>query len=230
MTRVKPRIAVTLSRRRTPTADDNNGYRVALERAGADVIALYPGDAVPDDIDGLLLAGGGDIEPGRYGDVDVACTDVDPIRDELEFTIASHAIARDLPVLGICRGFQVLNVVRGGKLVQDLPGHEHPDDALVQHLDVRPRPGSLLDSASGSQPITVNSRHHQGVTAELLGQGLVATAEVDGLIEAFEATDRRWLVGVQWHPERTSEVSAEAAGLINAFVAEATARILATVR
>jgi len=229
MKRVKPRIAVTLSRPLTPTADANNNYRVALERAGAEVVALYPGDEAPLDMDGLLLAGGGDIQPSRYGDEDVACTNVDPVRDELEFKISADAIDRDIPILGICRGFQVLNVVRGGKLVQHLYGHEALGE-LVQHSDVRPRPGSLLEAASSGQQITVNSRHHQGVTPELLGEGLLATVEVDGLIEAFEATDRRWLVGVQWHPERTNEVSAEAAGLIAAFVAEASAHALATAR
>ncbi len=224
MAGVKPRIAVTLARPRTPFADENNRYRVALERAGAEVIHVYPGDEIPVDVDGLLLSGGGDIAPERYGEGDAGSRRIDLARDETELTIARNAIERDLPVLGICRGFQVLNVVRGGKLVQDLPGHEHPEDELLQHHDVRPRRGSILERVSGDQPITVNSRHHQGVTPEILGQGLVATVEVDGLIEAFEATDRRWLVGVQWHPERTSEVSPQAAQLIHAFVAEAAAR------
>lgn len=231
MTRVKPRICVTLARPRTSAVGRNSNYREALERAGAEVVALYPGDAVPPDIDGLLLAGGGDIDPARYGADDVASDDVDPDRDELEFTVARQAIERDLPVLGICRGFQVLNVLRGGKLVQDVPGHREPGFALVQHRDVRPRPGSLLERVSDGRPITVNSRHHQGVTREILGAGLVPTAEVNGLVEAFEATDRRWLVGVQWHPERTDEVSAEAADLIDAFVAAAaTGRTVAPAR
>jgi putative glutamine amidotransferase len=222
----RPRIALTLSRPQSPTADGNNDYREALERAGAEVVALYPGDEVPQDVDGLLLDGGGDIDPGRYRDDEVGSADIDPERDELEFAIARQAIERDLPVLGICRGFQVLNVVRGGKLVQDVSGHAEPGYPLIQHYDVRPLVGSRLDRVTGGRAITVNSRHHQAVTTGILGTDLVATAEVDGLVEAFEATDRRWVVGVQWHPERKHEVSVEAADLIDAFVAEAaTARV-----
>jgi len=89
MAGVKPRIAVTLARPRTPTANESNRYRVALECAGAEVVALYPGDAVPADVDGLLLAGGGDIDPSRYGDQEIACNDVDSDRDELEFNKAT---------------------------------------------------------------------------------------------------------------------------------------------
>lgn len=228
MTRVKhrPRIALTLSRSRSPTSDGSKAYVQALERAGAEVVALYPGDVVQNDVNGLLLAGGGDIDPRRYGDENVGCDDIDPQRDELEFEIARQAIERDLPVLGICRGFQVLNVVRGGKLLQDVPGHQEPGYALVQHHDVRSLEGSRLERVTGGRPMTVNSRHHQAVTTEILGADLVATAHVDGLVEAFEATDRHWVVGVQWHPERKDEVSAEAADLIDAFVAEAaTARV-----
>lgn len=221
MTRVKPRILLTLSRPTERNRPFIARYRQALERAGAEVVEVYPGDPVPDGFDGLLLAGGGDIDPARYGDEDTACAYVDADRDELEFTIARQAIDRDIPILGICRGFQVINVVRGGKLVQDLPGHESLNDELVQHHHVRPRPGSILEGATGGQSITVNSRHHQGVTPEFLGRGLVATVEVDDLIEAFEATDRRWMVGVQWHPEQTHEVSAKATLIFDTFVAEA---------
>ena len=230
MTPMKPRIVLTLARPTERNRPFMARYRQALERAGAEVVEVYPGDPVPDEFDGLLLAGGGDIDPSRYGSGNEGSVAIDEVRDEQELALARQAIESDLPVLGICRGFQVLNVVRGGKLVQDLPGHERPHDELVHHRDVRPLPGSRLEEVSGGQPLTVNSRHHQGVTAEILGRGLVATAEVDGLIEAFEATDLRWLVGVQWHPERTNEVSAEAASLIDAFVAEAASRIPVTAR
>jgi putative glutamine amidotransferase len=125
-------------------------------------------------------------------------------------------------VLGICRGFQILNVVRDGTLVQDVAGHR-PDEreGLVEHHNVTVRPGSRLARATGGAPLTVNSRHHQAVTKETIGRGLVATAVVDDLVEAFELTDRRWVVGVQWHPERTSEVSLEARRIFDAFVQEA---------
>jgi putative glutamine amidotransferase len=222
MTNVRPRIALTLSRPSALHEASHRRYRDALEAAGADVVVLHPGDRIPTDVDGLCLSGGGDIESARYGAPDTACADVDPDRDALELEIAKAAIARDLPVLGICRGFQVLNVVQGGSLVQDVLGHRPEDgEGLVEHRDVTPTRGSRLATATGGAPLTVNSRHHQAVTAETLGRGLLATAVVDGLIEAFELPSRRWVVGVQWHPERTSEVSAEARHIFAAFVQEA---------
>jgi len=222
MTNVRPRIALTLARPSAFHGASHQRYRDALEGAGADLIALHPGDRVPTDLDGLCLSGGGDIESARYGEADVACADVDSDRDALEIAIAKAAIERDLPVLGICRGFQILNVVQHGSLVQDVPGHRPEErEGLVEHRDVSVRPGSRLAKATGGAPLTVNSRHHQAVTKDTLGRGLVATVVVDGLIEAFELEDRRWVVGIQWHPERTSEVSPEARRIFEAFVQEA---------
>jgi putative glutamine amidotransferase len=222
MTGVRPRIALTLARPSAFHGASHQRYRDALEGAGAELVVLHPGDPVPSDIDGLCLSGGGDIEAARYGEADVACADVDTERDALEIAIAKAAIERDLPVLGICRGFQILNVVREGTLVQDTPGHRPEErEGLVEHRDIVVRAGSRLAKASGSQPMTVNSRHHQAVTKDTLGRGLVATVLVDDLIEAFELDDRRWVVGIQWHPERTSEVSPEARRIFDAFVQEA---------
>ena len=222
MTNVRPRIALTLARPSAFHGASHQRYRDALEGAGADLIALHPGDQVPTDLDGLCLSGGGDIESARYGEADVACADVDSDRDALEIAIAKAAIERDLPVLGICRGFQILNVVQHGSLVQDVPGHRPEErEGLVEHRDVSVRPGSRLAKATGGAPLTVNSRHHQAVTKDTLGRGLVATVVVDGLIEAFELEDRRWVVGIQWHPERTSEVSPEARRIFEAFVQKA---------
>jgi putative glutamine amidotransferase len=219
---VRPRIAVTLSRP-TPTAErSHQRYVDALEACGAEVVRVYPGTEIPADVDGLLLSGGGDIAPGRYGESDEACELIDTDRDDVELRFAREALDRDLPILGICRGFQVLNVAFGGKLVQDVPGHrpETTDrEAVVHHHGVRARPYTRLGKAMGSAAVTVNSRHHQAVTAETLAAGLEPTTEIDGLIEAFEARDRAWVVGVQWHPERTTEVSSEAVGIFPAFVA-----------
>ena len=221
MRSVRPRIALTLSRRSALQQVTHQRYREALESAGADLIALHPGDPIPDDIDGLCLSGGGDIRADRYGETEVACADVDAERDALELEIARTAVERDLPVLGICRGFQILNVLRGGKLVQDVAGHRPEErEGLIEHHGVAVRPGSRLAAATGGV-LTVNSRHHQAVTAETLGRDLQPTAVVDDLVEAFEATDRTWVVGVQWHPERTNEVSLEARRIFDAFVREA---------
>ena len=222
MTNVRPRIALTLARPSAFHGAAHQRYRDALENAGAELVVLHPGDAVPNDIDGLCLSGGGDIESARYGEADVACADVDTQRDALELEIARAAIDRDLPVLGICRGFQILNVAQQGSLVQDVAGHRPEErEGLVEHRDVAVRPGSRLAKATGGKPLTVNSRHHQAVTKDTLGRGLVATVVVDGLIEAFELDDRRWVVGIQWHPERASEVSPEARRIFDAFVQEA---------
>ena len=222
MTGVRPRIALTLSRPSALQEASHKRYRDALEGAGADLVVLHPGDPIPSDVDGVCISGGGDIDSTRYGAVDIACADVDRDRDALEIEIAKSAIERDLPILGICRGFQILNVVCDGGLVQDVPGHRPEErEGLVEHLGVAVRPGSRLAKATGGAPLTVNSRHHQAVTEETLGHGLVATAVVDGLVEAFELVDRRWVVGVQWHPERTSEVSLEARRIFHAFVQEA---------
>jgi putative glutamine amidotransferase len=222
MTDVRPRIALTLARPTAFHGAAHQRYRDALESAGAELVLLHPGDALPGDIDGLCLSGGGDIEAARYGEADLACADVDADRDALEIEIAKVAIENDLPVLGICRGFQILNVLREGTLVQDVPGHRPEErEGLIEHRDVAVRPGSRLAKATGGVPLTVNSRHHQAVTKETLGRGLVPTAVVDDLVEAFELTDRRWVVGVQWHPERMSEVSSEARRIFDAFVNEA---------
>jgi len=229
MTKVRPRIALTLARPSAFHGAAHQRYRDALEGAGADLVVLHPGDSVPTDIDGLCLSGGGDIESARYGEANVACADVDTDRDALEIEIAKAAIERDLPVLGICRGFQILNVVREGSLVQDVPGHRPEErEGLVEHRDVSVRPGSRLAKATGGAPLRVNSRHHQAVTKDTLGRGLVATVVIDDLVEAFELDDRRWVVGVQWHPERTSEVSFEARRIFDAFVQEAARTTTAT--
>jgi putative glutamine amidotransferase len=222
MTNVRPRIVLTLARPSAFHGAAHQRYRDALENAGADLVVLHPGDTVPGDVDGLCLSGGGDIESARYGQPDVACADVDTERDTLEIAIAKAAIERDLPVLGICRGFQILNVVQEGSLVQDVPGHRPEErEGLVEHRGVSVRPGSRLARATGGAPLTVNSRHHQAVTRDTLGRGLVATVVVDDLVEAFELDDRRWVVGIQWHPERTGEVSPEARRIFEAFVQEA---------
>ncbi len=192
-------------------------YLAALEGAGFDVIALDPRDAVPADFDALCLTGGGDIEPRRYGDPAAPETDdLDPDRDELELGLLRAAFDRDLPVLGICRGFQLINVAMGGKLLQHVEGHSRSVGALTSH-EAAPAAGSRLADATSDRAHLVNSSHHQAVTDDVLAPGLVPTVRIDGFVEAFEDPGKRWVVAVQWHPERTAEVSAEATRIFRAF-------------
>lgn len=221
----RPRIALTVSA--SQTAENlaaRRRYVRALERAGADVVEVAPDAEIPADIAGLCLSGGGDIAPAEYGEADPTgvCRDIDVARDRTEREVARRALDRDIPVLGVCRGFQVLNVAFDGKLLQDVNGHRSTDHAT--HL-VTPATPSRLADACGAGPLQVNSRHHQAVSVRELGRGLRATAFVGDLVEAFESTRHSWVVGVQWHPERVGAaeegVDENAARIFDAFVAEA---------
>ena len=219
----RPRIALTVSA--SPTTGNlasRERYVSALRVAGADVIVVEPGDALPADADGICFTGGGDIAPERYGEVDRenVCENVVPERDELELGAARRALDADLPILGICRGFQVLNVALGGKLAMDIKGHQAKGDDLIEH-HLAAAHGSKLARATSDATLRVNSRHHQAVMPDQLAPSLRATVLHDGLVEAFESTNHRWVIGVQWHPERTNEVDAAAARIFGAFVAEA---------
>jgi putative glutamine amidotransferase len=219
----RPRIALTVSN--APTAANlasRENYIRALTRAGAEVFVVRPGESVPADADGILFSGGGDIAPERYGEVDPdhLCENVIPARDETELAAARRALDADLPVLGICRGFQLLNVALGGSLALDIKGHQAKGDEVITHT-LSVEPGTKLAQATAAGEQRVNSRHHQAVTDDRLAPGLRATVHHDGLVEAFESTDRRWVVAVQWHPERTSEVDTAAARIFESFVKEA---------
>lgn len=159
---------------------------------------------------GLLLTGGEDVDPARYGEDATGARRVSPLRDEMEFGLLRVALERELPVLAICRGMQVLNVALGGSLHQDLATefdtsvvHDRSRDSVAPAHDVRPdRPG-LLEGVLPAGPTTRNSAHHQGV--DRLAPDLTPVGHApDGLVEAVEY--RRpgggWTVGVQWHAER----------------------------
>ncbi|MCS6801505.1 MAG: gamma-glutamyl-gamma-aminobutyrate hydrolase family protein [Chloroflexota bacterium] len=213
----KPRIAVTVGA--TAPEDSVARYLAAVERAGGIPTPVRPGDDVAlEAFDGLLLSGGGDINPARYGqDRDPHTAGVDDARDELEFSLAKTALIRDLPILAICRGFQLLNVVCDGSLVQHVEGHARFDGG--QHeIDITP--GTHLAKALGtSGSVLVNTRHHQAVReTERAATLVVAAVSPDGLIEALESPRHRWVVGVQCHPERADEVDPRFAGLFEAFV------------
>ncbi|WP_433697704.1 gamma-glutamyl-gamma-aminobutyrate hydrolase family protein [Nocardiopsis sp. CA-288880] len=157
-------------------------------------------------LDGLLLAGGGDISPGRYGaPVGEHTAGVQDRRDEAEGALLAAALARGVPVLGICRGMQLLNVARGGTLHQHLPdavGHEghRPRAGVFDPHPVTVAAGSLTARVLGRTRLDVPTYHHQAVAT--LGEGVVATAWADdGTVEAVEYADARDVLGVQWHPE-----------------------------
>jgi len=190
-------------------------YEAALRRAGAEVRVVGPGDPIAEivgTVDGVLLTGGGDVDPALYGEAPhPAFSAAEPGRDAFEIALARQSLDADLPLFAICRGIQVLNVARGGTLVQDIPDQlpgslEHKvgePPASIAH-DIAVTPGSRLDSILGSAVTAgtcpVNSRHHQSIKA--VGAGLIVTAvAADGVIEAVEDPGRRWCVGVQWHPE-----------------------------
>lgn len=187
-------------------------YLNALRDVGFEAIAVDAGVAAPDEFDALCLTGGEDMEPSRYGaPADPKTEPADPKRDALELALVATARTRDLPVLGICRGFQVINVAYGGSLVQHVDGHRAANGPIVSHTVV-PSEGSKLAEACGAAPYSVNARHHQAVTERSLAPGLVPTAHIDGFVEAFEDPARRWLVAVQWHPERTADPDMSSAG------------------
>lgn len=208
-------------------------YLSAIRRAGAEPIVVEPADTMPGEFDGLCLTGGGDIDPARYGEVKTASEDIDAARDTIELALLERALARDIPVLGICRGFQLINISFGGSLEQHHLGHspKYPpastpvsDDPAgtdaVRHV-IAPEPGSRLAAACGDEAFTVNSSHHQVVTPDRLAAELRATGRVGELVEALESPAHRWVVAVQWHPERTAQVGASATRIFDAFVAAA---------
>ncbi len=185
-------------------------YVQAIERAGGRPLLVPPSDGGVDEaldaIHGLVLPGGADLEPELYGQEPHEATyGVVPGRDRAELALLQGALERDLPVLAICRGSQVLNIARGGDLVQHLPevvghdGHKEHPGVFVDH-DVRIDAASRLGELVGEQATPIKSHHHQGFGR--VGEGLreVAWAE-DGTVEALEDPERRFLLGVLWHPE-----------------------------
>jgi putative glutamine amidotransferase len=192
-------------------------YVRAVQRAGGLVLMLPPDEQLIEDpdellslLDGLILAGGADIDPSTYGaQADPHTVDTVPERDRFEIALARAAIERDLPLLGICRGMQLINVACGGTLVQHLPdrlGHGEHRRVVgsfegAEH-DVELAEGSVAQAAAGEARHQTRSHHHQGV--DCLGAGLVVSgtsALEDDLVEAIEVPERNFVLGVQWHPE-----------------------------
>ena len=212
--------------------DPNNNYIRAIEKHGGIVRPLYPG-APPEafrGLKGLLLTGGRDIDPIHYGEEEHETTDIDFERDELELPLCKQAMEENLPVFGICRGIQIMNVAIGSSLYQDIPSQftDHLTHKIIENTDdswhdIQIQPYSLLNQTTGETIAKVNSRHHQSL--KVIGEGFTVTAQSkDGIIEAIEDTSKKFMLGVQYHPERmfkepsSLELQEHSAKLFTAFI------------
>lgn len=217
-----PRVAITSWRRPLPTFV---GERTVLYTLADEYVASVaePGtiplvvphlapdevDAVLDVVDGLVIAGGGDVDPSSYGATDAGSKETDPRADATELALARRAHERGVPTLAICRGMQIVNVAHGGTLHQDIgrPGTPHPpvsddpEEVLAARHPIAIEDGSLLAEVLGAGQRVVNTIHHQAVDALAAGFHVTARAE-DGVIEAIESDDDWHFLGVQWHPEK----------------------------
>ncbi len=209
----------------------NQDYLESVYRAGAMPVLLpitsdlREMERLLDQVDGLLLTGGLDVDPSRYGEEKLPCCgSCSACRDRMEFPLCRMALERDMPVLAICRGMQLLSCVLGGTLWEDIAlqagsalQHARYDapDAAVHEVSVKP--DTRLHAIVGTDVLSVNSRHHQGIRH--LGGGLAVSAVApDGLVEAVELPGKRFVVGVQWHPESLSAGMPEAQAIFDAFV------------
>ena len=202
-------------------------YVFAVERAGGRPLLVPPSsegvEETLDAVDALIFSGGSDLDPANYGEQPHEETfGVHPERDAAELALLTRALERDMPVLGICRGIQVLNVARGGDLNQHVPDivgndlHKHNPPGVFSDHDVKIEPGTKLASLFGGTT-DVKSHHHQSIRR--MGEGLVESAHADdGTIEAVEDPSKRFALGVLWHPEAGEDLK-----LFEALVEEARA-------
>ena len=213
----------------------NERYAAGVARQGARPILLDATSSAAERaaafaaMDGLLLSGGADLDPSRYGRSNQGSTAVEPDRDALEAEAWTAAQAGGLPVLGLCRGFQAINVLSGGTLLQDVDGHAGPSwghGPAATH-PLRVAPGTrlariLFPTNARGGVVQVNSYHHQAVRAADLAPGLVAsawaTSPAGDLVEGLEAADGRFVIGVQCHPERTESTPPAFERLFGVFV------------
>ena len=221
------RVVIAMPRMSTdpePTVAQSK-YIESLARAGAGmrwVELSDPEQAVQDALtcDGLLLPGGGDMDPKFYGQARIPPVgEGKDLRDAAEPLLLRAFLAADKPVLGICRGIQVMNAVLGGDLYQDIKPFEplpHHDPWAKVHT-VTVRRGTLLSRILGQDTVLVNSQHHQAVDRVAPGFTLAALSE-DGIVEAIEKPDAGFCLGVQWHPEWLSDADPAMQGLFDAFV------------
>jgi putative glutamine amidotransferase len=226
---MKPLVGITTY---TPPGDEQRKYSIpaeyidSLRCAGMEVLLLAVGDAAAclEPLDGLVLSGGGDLDPATYGGQSHDKTYmVDRERDDFEFDLARLVLARGMPLLAICRGLQIVNVALGGSLVAHVPDrygdgvmHRAPPREPIPHDVEVSGTSSRLVSAMGEGSAEIMSWHHQAV--DRIGEGLRVTARApDGLIEALEPGGEGWTVAVQWHPELNAATDAKQAALFAAF-------------
>ncbi len=222
----RPRIAVTHTSEEPPAPylaaiEDVDGEPVPFKMASPFDI----GEAL-DSVQGVLLTGGADVDPEQYGQTADPAANVRsrPSRDAVELPLIREALRRDMPLFGICRGMQALNVAMGGTLVQDLPGHRAKDPSVPVMHEVFVPPGARMMAVLGVAGfMKVNSYHHQGFTLAQKAPDLLVSAYSlkDGIIEGVESPRHRWVIGVQWHPERREEVSRVFRNLFQGLVAAA---------
>jgi len=220
-----PLIGITTNRYNTRTNDTTNSlsiaYTTAVRNAGGLPVMIpneFPLDKLDDlvaSLGGLIISGGGDIQTSRFNGTDTdILEEVDTDRDELEIRLVEHALRADLPLLGICRGIQVMNVALGGTLYIHIPDqfptdlkHSNPAPSYprdhIAHV-VTIEPSTRLASILGSDRVSVNSRHHQAVKQPAADVTITAHA-TDGLIEALEIPSKRFFLGIQWHPENLQD-------------------------
>jgi putative glutamine amidotransferase len=220
----KPKIGIAVDRAKRAAK-----YQLSVERAGGDVELLLPEsyqEDVLDRLDGLLLSGGGDVDASEFNDKNHPTVHyVNRPRDLMELTLTREARKRGVPVFGICRGMQVMNVALGGNLIQDIPDeiksllvHDDSQNSrqnLVHEVIIQK--GTLLHRILGEDRLAVNSFHHQAVKE--LGNGLIPTAwSEDRIVEGIEIPDAPFFLGVQWHPEEFVEHGAIFHALFETFV------------
>ena len=193
-------------------------YVTALESAGLIPLIVPPlssasaAAAIMDSVSGLVLTGGEDVDPARYGEKrHEKVRYVNAARDTTEAALIEEAKARGKPVLAICRGIQILNVALGGTLVQDIPSqcdtriaHDEDSPRDTRSHEISVEPGSLIARAVGTEHLTVNSFHHQSVKSVADGMRVTARSP-DGIIEGLESTGDWWVMAVQWHPEEMTD-------------------------
>jgi putative glutamine amidotransferase len=213
---VKPLIIIP--RWKAPTWERTGFYLDSLEANGARCL-LIDEKKLPDDAGGLVIMGGVDVNPKLYGERRGEKTDQpNNDRDTHELKLLDDALERDLPVLAICRGHQLLNVALGGSLLQNIDDDSHKWIDQGESRWHETALGEPLAEIYGAPKIRVNSRHHQGITEERLAGGLTSIGSAhDGYVEAVRSESHRWVIGVQWHPERP-EIRDDSGPLFRAFV------------